>query len=279
NVSAGTSLSYTLSGISSSDIVGGTLSGSVVVASNGQATISLPIAADFLTEGDETLVVTLQGQTSSVTIKDTSLTPPATYLVTARNASVNEGSNAEFSVTTTNVAAGTQLAYTLSGVAASDVVGGSLSGTTTVAANGLASITVPIAADLTTEGTETLTVTVQGKTASTTILDTSLTPQATYELSALTQSVNEGGTATYQLSTTNVAAGTSLAYILAGVSTSDLGAGSLTGNVTVGSNGQATISIPIADDTVLEGTETLTLTLQNKSASVQILDDVRPRYD
>ncbi|NDF50564.1 MAG: hypothetical protein EB116_10870, partial [Betaproteobacteria bacterium] len=194
NVSAGTSLSYTLSGISSSDIVGGTLSGSVVVASNGQATISLPIAADFLTEGDETLVVTLQGQTSSVTIKDTSLTPPATYLVTARNASVNEGSNAEFSVTTTNVAAGTQLAYTLSGVAASDVVGGSLSGTTTVAANGLASITVPIAADLSTEGTETLTVTVQGKTASTTILDTSLTPQATYELSALTQSVNEGGT-------------------------------------------------------------------------------------
>jgi hypothetical protein len=267
NVSAGTQLTYNLSGISSSDVFGGALSGSTTVASNGQATITIPIAADSTTEGDETLTVTVQGKTASTLIKDTSLTPEATYLVTSKNASVNEGNSAEFTVTTSNVPSGTLLSYVLLGIAASDVFGGSLTGTTTVGQHGLAMIAVSLVADLTTEGNETLTVTVQGKTASTTVIDTSITPQATYELSALTQSVNEGSIATYRLVTTNVAAGTTLAYTLAGVNAADLGTGSLKGSVTVGSNGQATISIPVNPDQTTEGTETLTLKLMSLSES------------
>ena len=111
-----------------------------------------------------------------------STTPAATYSISPLQASINEGSIATFTVTTTNVASGTSLAYTLSGVSASDITGGSISGTTTVGSNGQATISVPIAVDHMTEGNETLTVTVQGKTASTTIVDSSLTSQPTYSI-------------------------------------------------------------------------------------------------
>ena len=48
------------------------MSGTATVGSNGQATISVPLAADNLTEGTETLTVTAQGKSASVTINDTS---------------------------------------------------------------------------------------------------------------------------------------------------------------------------------------------------------------
>lgn len=102
-------------------------------------------------------------------------TTTATYAVAAHAASHDEGASATFMVTTTNVANGTVLNYTLSGtgITTADVTGGALSGTVTIN-NGTGTISVPLAADLTTEGDETLTVTINGKTASTTIKDTSV---------------------------------------------------------------------------------------------------------
>lgn len=66
--------------------------------------------------------------------------------------SANEGSTADFSVTTTGVATGTVLSYTISGgVSAADIGTGSLTGSTTVSSNGVASISIPIVADNLTE--------------------------------------------------------------------------------------------------------------------------------
>jgi Ca2+-binding RTX toxin-like protein len=96
------------------------------------------------------------------------------YTLSASSVSVNEGSTATFTLTTTNVAAGTQVAYTLSGVSAADVQGGALSGTATVGANGQATISVVLLADSLTEGAEVLTLTAAGKTASKTVNDTSI---------------------------------------------------------------------------------------------------------
>jgi hypothetical protein len=98
----------------------------------------------------------------------------ATYSISPALPTVNEGSSAAFTVTTTNVATGTALTYTLTGISAADIVGGALSGTTTVGSNGQATISVPIAADQTTEGDETLTITIQSNSASVTIKDTSI---------------------------------------------------------------------------------------------------------
>jgi plastocyanin len=97
------------------------------------------------------------------------------YRVVSRAAEVNEGQTAVFDVSTVNVAAGTQLAYTITGVSASDITGGQLSGTVNVGSDGKATISIPIAADNLTEGRETLQVNLQGQSASVAINDTSVT--------------------------------------------------------------------------------------------------------
>ena len=86
-------MGYTVSGVSSADIVGAAMSGSVTVESTSQATISIPIAADNLTEGTETLTVTAQGKSASVTVEDTSRAQFSNVTgVAASTASVDEGS-------------------------------------------------------------------------------------------------------------------------------------------------------------------------------------------
>ena len=105
-----------------------------------------------------------------------------TYSLTSIDSSINEGSSASFTLSTSNVAAGTALSYVISGVQAADFVGGQLTGSVTVDAQGRATISIPIAAENFTEGPETMTVTVRSAqgadlaTASVTINDTSLTP-------------------------------------------------------------------------------------------------------
>ena len=272
NVAQGTSISYSISGVSSSDVTGG-LSGSVSVDSNGQATISVPIVADSSTEGSETLTVTAQGASASTTINDTSITPVPTYTVSASSTSFNEGSTATFTLSTTNVAGGTSISYSISGVSASDVTGGSLSGSVNVGSNGQATISVPLVADTFTEGNETLTVTVQGQSASTTVVDSSTSPLVpTYTLTASAASVNEGSTATFTLSTTNVAAGTGVNYLISGVSEADVVGGALSGTATVNSSGQATISVPLAADLLTEGTETLRIIVSDQTATMSVAD-------
>jgi len=205
-------------------------------------------------------------------VVDTSTTPVPTYALAANAGSVNEGSTATFTVTTTNVVSGTSLAYTISGVSAADVVGGSLSGTATVGSDGRATINVPLASDLTTEGNETVTVTVQGQTSSMTVVDASTTPVPTYALAANAGSVNEGSTATFTVTTTNVASGTSLAYMISGVSAADVVGGSLSGTATVGSDGRAVVSVDLVADRITEGDETLVVLVQGKSATLTIKD-------
>lgn len=153
---------------------------------------------------DGTLVLAVPGESASALVKnveyfeftDQTLSyseleslyspPAATFRLSASAAFVNEGSTATFTLSTTNVAAGTAVGYTVSGVSSVDIVGGVMSGTATVGSNGQATISVPLAADNLTEGTETLTVTAQGKSASVTINDTS-TGTAKSESSSIPQ--------------------------------------------------------------------------------------------
>ena len=280
NLQFGTVVSYSLSGVSSADVVGGSLSGSVNVGSNGQATISVPIAADNVTEGPETLTVSVQGQNASVVINDTSkLVSTPTYTLTANSATVAEGSNASFTVTTTNVASGTSLSYSISGVSSADLGAGSLSGTTTVGSNGQATISIPIVADNVTEGPETLTVSAQGQNASVVINDKSWTwgsdgqtnlssGTPTYSVSASSSSVYEGSSVSFTVVTTNVASGTNLPYAIYGVGSLDVGV-PVSGTIIVGSDGRATITVPITSDNLIESPKTLTLSVQGRSSTEQ----------
>lgn len=126
-----------------------------------------------------------------VTIPGGGLTP--TYALAAGATNVNEGNSVTFTLTTTNVAAGTVLNYTLAGtgITVTDFNPNGTTGTVTVLAGGVTPITVTTAADLTTEGPENFTLALNGGLATSgavTINDTSLTP------SGNTISVNAVGT-------------------------------------------------------------------------------------
>jgi hypothetical protein len=72
-VPAGTALNYTISGISKSDLTSGGLTGTTIVGSDGKSVVSIPIYSDRLSEGTETIAVTIQGSTGYASIMDTSV--------------------------------------------------------------------------------------------------------------------------------------------------------------------------------------------------------------
>jgi len=69
-VNSGTVLQYTISGVSPADISGSLLSGNVTIGSDGTGRISVGLLADYLTEGPETIKVTLEGKSASTLIND-----------------------------------------------------------------------------------------------------------------------------------------------------------------------------------------------------------------
>lgn len=95
------------------------------------------------------------------------LTP--SYKVVSDKSSVKEGEFVIFTVTTKNVVNGTAASYTITGVGSDDIIGGSLKGSFVVN-NSTAKITVGIEEDTITENYETLTFTINGTGASTSVL-------------------------------------------------------------------------------------------------------------
>jgi len=73
--SNGETVPYTITGVSSADISGASLTGNVSITNN-TGTLILTIASDLTTEGAETLTVYSGTISQTVTVNDTSLTPP-----------------------------------------------------------------------------------------------------------------------------------------------------------------------------------------------------------
>src|SRR5690606_175646 len=193
--------------------------------------------------------------------------PPApTFSLEADADSVNEGGTVTFTLQTTNVEPGTEYTYKIEGVDADDVVGGQLSGTVKIDADGKAIIEVALRGDGKTETLETLTGSVAGETASVDVVDTSQAPEPTYHLEADAVSVDEGGTVTFTLQTTNVPQGTTFEYEISGVDADDVVGGKLKGTVTIGADGKATIQVPLKADQATEGLETLTVSVAGETA-------------
>jgi hypothetical protein len=277
NVASGTSLAYTLSGISLADIPGGSLSGNAVVNASGVATISIPTVADKQTEGSENLTLTIQGQTASVTIIDTS-----TYVNPNDHVTLVEGfgqiklyrnSDGSQSVLENGVY------YPIKDTAYGGNTNGPQSGF--VAADFYNGVRVAVYNDgaiwymnsswskdrLGPNSQDT------GQVDSAQVSSLFLSNATPiYLISAASISVDEGYTVTFTLTTTNVASGTSVPYTLSGVSAADVAGGFLSGSVTVNSSGVATISVGIVADSLTEGAETLTVTAQSKTSFVTIND-------
>lgn len=199
------------------------LTGSFSVTSNtGSFGVSAKVESAF--EGTESFQA-LVGAASGVPIvlvasAFVSIVESGTYAV-SNTTSVSEGSSITFTVTTTNLPNST-LYYSLDAVSgtfnSADMSAGTLTGSLTTT-SGSGSVTLTIAADSLTEGTESFkfnlrtgstvgTIVAFGPTVS--ISDTSLSPPTYNSLTWSPSTINEGQTATWTLSTSNVPNGTAL---------------------------------------------------------------------
>jgi hypothetical protein len=130
-VANGTLVPYTITGISSTDI-NIPLTGNFSVSGN-RATITITALADGVTEGIETGTVSLNNGKASATF---TITDQQIYTLSVSKTNPEEGQSILVYLNTTNVANGTLVPYTISGIQQADLTVGSLSGNFTVAASG-----------------------------------------------------------------------------------------------------------------------------------------------
>ena len=247
------SFSYTISGVSSADIGGAALSGSI---SNGSR-LSYTATADSSTEGTETFTITSMGASISVFINDTSRDPPY-YIFTRSTSAVNEGSSFYIDFSTNQTGS---FSYTISGVGSADIGVSQLTGSVS---NG-DRLNFTTAADNSTEGTETFRIALNNGQASTTvdIYDTSQTPY--YTLTRSTSSVNEGSSFYIDFNTNQ---SNSFGYNITGVDSADIGGAALNGFINNGSR----LTYNVTADRYTEGTEYFTISAAGTSTTVTIND-------
>jgi len=296
SIPAGTAIPYTLSGTATNNtdytVSSGqfTLGTTTVVNDVLSATSALTFNTiwDYVSESTETVTLitasTLGGTNASITFNILNLLHP-TYSLTANPTSVTEGGSFTITLTTTDVANGTNVPYTISGtgITASDFsIGGSSSFTGNFnIQNNTSTITVTTLADYFSESSENLRLTLDtiGTFIDVPIADYYKT--RTWSLATDKTTVSEGESFTITLTTTNVFDNTLVPYTISSgtsgtITTGDFTPASLTGNFTVvGGTAQQTFNIVV--DAAIEGVEIFVLTLNspaNSSISVSIRDAV-----
>ena len=162
-----------------SDVLGTSGTNKIIIARNGSkiyaATADIQLDS---TRANISLIYT-DATNGWVTTDIFALSP--SYTLTASAANVNEGVPLIITLVANNVATGVTVPYTITGVTSADLGGVSLTGNFTVSAAGTAVATFTPAEDTSTEGAETMVLTINGTSTaiSTTINDTSLaTPSA-----------------------------------------------------------------------------------------------------
>lgn len=269
-----------------SDFSDGANSGSITVNSNA-ASFLRTLTNDVTTEGSESVVIQLRtGSVSgpvvatavTVTVADTSQTPATpTYRISPNVTSINEGGTVIFYVVTTNVPNGTILYWTNRGTTTSlDFTDNSNNGSTTIN-NNSGGFSKTLSNDLTTEGLETIiidlrTTSISGPVVATadtvTVNDTSQPPAPpTYTITPSTTNVNEGALVTFNISTTNVANGTTLYWTNLGTTNSaDFNDNNNSGSFTI-NNGVGSFSKTLSNDLTTEGLETIIIQIRSESIS------------
>jgi hypothetical protein len=258
NLVASTIVPYTITGVNSTDIGGASLTGNFIVG--GASSITIQASADTtFDDGTETFTLALDNgeATTSVTIADTSL-PTATYFLSLNDATPDEGTTLIVTLTTGNVATGTTLGYTISGVTSSDISDASLTGSFVVGTTDI--ISLVLNADETSEGQESLTFALDnGEATVIAVIADSSTVAATYTLAISATQVNEGQSLDVTVTGLNSVPGVVLPWTITGVSASDVVGNVLTGSFVIGTTETATITL--ANDLTTDGNETLQFTL------------------
>lgn len=290
NVLAGNVVPYTITGISAGDLSYGSLTGNVIIGSTGRGQVVITLKEDLTTEGDEQLMFKLgfdYPNDSSCNVKVLDTSKREAYGIRVEGGSiVTENSNVIFVVTTSGVASGTVVPYTITGVTSADISAGSgdvatgyLTGNITIGSNGTGYAYVFVAKDASVEN-ETMTIQLFASgnqnflTRDVKIIDVGT---EVYAVNSDRGSYNEGDTIRFTLSTTNVPTGNTVAYTVTGISSGDIVSGSLSGTMTINSLGTSFIDLVLKNDALTEGTEIATITVvppdnNNVTKSVSIID-------
>ncbi len=239
-----------------------TLTAAVGAITANSGGFSITALADSLTEGSEQYVVSVSYNSvtilsSLLVVNDTSTTPISSpsWSWTLQPSSVNEGSTATYTFTDNNLTNQTGNFYWYVNGTVSDFL--QVSGSVSFSGN-TGTFNVSALADQLTEGSETYTVELfySGSlilTSLLTINDTSLTAESTYNILPLTGQVTEGQSIAFNVSTTNVANGTVLYWIiLMGTNASSADFVSTVGSIVI-NNGFASFSVTT---NVVAGTHT-----------------------
>jgi hypothetical protein len=250
NVLTGTTVPYTITGITADDLTSGSIVGSFT-QTGGIGTQSFSIAGD-LVEENEVLTLTIDASGDYIAI------PITDKLALSAPAEVNEGVTFTVTLRTVGITDNTTYDYTITGISAADLNVGSLTGTFTIIDN-IATVQLQLANDAITEGSETITFSLDNGAYDIDIiaLDSSLDP--TYSLSGIDET-DEGETITITCTTTDVFIPTTVGYTVTGITADDLSAGSLTGLITIVNN-TGTVDFTFSNDLAIEGPETFKITL------------------
>ncbi|KAF0204274.1 MAG: hypothetical protein FD170_592 [Bacteroidetes bacterium] len=294
-----TIISYTISGTATPGADYTTLTGTVTIpAGSLTATIDVSVIDDLILESPETVIVTLASITSgdpqisigtpsaaTVTIADNDV---ATVSITANDPNAAEPSNnGQFTVTLSQASdTPTVISYSVGGTATSGDDYTALSGTVTIPAGSTtATIDVLVEDDFILEASETVIATLTGISSGNVNISVGTPSAATVtitdndaaSLSIADVTVNESaGTATFTVTLNGaVQGGVSIDYATADNTATDVSdytgtSGTLT---FAGTNGETeTFTVSIADNSIVEITETFYINLSNVSNALVTFD-------
>ena len=276
NISDGTNVPYTITGVDSTGINGISTTGNFVVLAN-MATLNIQTTVDA-DAADATFILRLDGRAETVQVPINDTTGDS-YTLTSSSTSVGEGSPFTITLTTTNIPNGTIVPYTITGVDSADISNANLTGSFVINSS-TSSVTINTA---NVNSTKAFTLRLDDHTdefVSVNINNTSIGgPNVElYELLSTANSVTEGDSLTITLATTGVDDGVSVPYTISGISSSDINNTNLTGNFVIAGS-QASLALQITDDGITEGTETMSINLTNKGVNLPItISDTAPTY-
>jgi methionine-rich copper-binding protein CopC len=137
-----------------------------------------------------------------------------------------------------------------------------------------ANVPITVNGDSVVEPNETVAVQFSGSSLKATVTATGImtNDDIQYFVTAFSPTVDEGKSVSFVVSTSPPTPGLVVPYTLSGISAADLAGGALTGSVSLGSDGKATLLVALAADQFTEGAETLYATFQGASASVSVID-------
>ena len=287
-----TVVAYTVSGTAASGADFTALSGTATIAAGATTvTIPIPVINDAIVEGSETVIVTLTGVTSGAaslggtvavtnTIADND---SATVTIANTTNGAEPATNGAMTVTQTAVSAtNTVIAYSVGGTASPGGDYTALSGTVTILAGATtATVPIPVLNDSTVEPGETVVVTLTSVTSGLATLGATLVATntitsddaATVSIANTTNAAEPATNGVLTVTQTNPSAtNTVIAYSVAGTATSGTDYTALSGTVTILAGATtATISIPVLDDPVVEGGETVIVTLTSVTSGLASL--------